>query len=61
MPVLAIRLVASLIIAFLMLHFFYPGAPVWAAPGLAALLLGLAYVKEAFNRKKDGPGPSQKK
>ena len=57
MQVLAIRLVAALVIAFLMLHFFSPGAPAWAAPGLAALLLGLVYVKEAFNRKKDEPGP----
>lgn len=60
MQAFAVRLVAAVVIAFVMLHFFSPGAPVWAAPGLALLLLGLAYVKEAFNRKKDGPDPPRK-
>lgn len=60
MLVLVIRLIASLLIAFLMLHLFFPGSPAWGVPGLAALLLGLTYVKEAFNRKKDGPDPPPK-
>ncbi len=56
MRVLFIRIFVGLGASFLLLHFFYPDAGIERTIGLAGLLVGLAYVKEALGAKyRDKP------
>jgi hypothetical protein len=54
--VLFIRIFVGLGASFLLLHFFYPDAGIERTIGLAGLLVGLAYAKEALGAKyRDKP------
>ena len=53
--VFLIRLVVSIILAFLIGRLFFQGAPMYKIFGLAAIMLVLAYLFQ-FTRRKDREG-----
>ena len=50
--IFAIRAVLGIVFAVLLLRFFYPRAGVVYAIGLAVFLVGMAYITEAWRRKR---------
>ena len=54
LEVFAIRLILSIIFAFIVCRFFFRGTPMINVFGLAAIMLGLAYLFEYFRRKGKG-------
>ncbi len=50
--VFAVRLVAGVVISFLLVKMFFPNAGLIYAAGLCMFLVGMAYVSEYFRRKK---------
>jgi uncharacterized membrane protein len=50
-----IRLVLSIVFAFLISRFFFPNGPLFKVFGLALVMLGLAYFFE-YRRKRDRRG-----
>jgi uncharacterized membrane protein YuzA (DUF378 family) len=53
--VFVIRLVVSIIVAFLISRLFFQGASIYKICGLAAIMLVLAYLFE-FTKRKDKEG-----
>ena len=54
MTVFFLRLILSLLLAFLIGRFFFPGASVVKLLGFAAILLTLAYLFEYTRKKEKG-------
>jgi hypothetical protein len=50
--VFAIRAVLGIVFAVVLLRFFYPGAGIAYSVGLAIFLVGMAYITEAWRRKR---------
>ena len=50
--IFAIRAVLGIVFAVVMLRFFYPRAGLAYAVGLAIFLVGMAYITEAWRRKR---------
>ena len=50
--IFAIRAVLGIAFAVLLLRFFYPKAGIAYAIGLAIFLVGMAYITEAWRRKR---------
>ncbi len=50
--IFAIRAVLGVVFAVLLLRFFYPHAGIGYAIGLAVFLVGMAYITEAWRRKR---------
>jgi hypothetical protein len=51
--ILAIRAVLGIVFAVVLLRFFYPRAGIAYAIGLAVFLVGMAYITEAWRRKRE--------
>ncbi|MFZ7113641.1 MAG: hypothetical protein ACOWYE_18325 [Desulfatiglandales bacterium] len=47
-----VRVVVSIVMAFFICRFFFPGQPLYRVLGLAAIMLGLAYLFQ-YTRKRD--------
>jgi len=54
LEVLAIRLILSIIFAFIVYLFFFRGAPILNIFGLALIMLGLAYLFEYLRQRGKG-------
>ncbi len=50
--IFAIRAVLGIVFAVVILRFFYPRAGIAYAIGLAIFLVGMAYITEAWRRKR---------
>jgi hypothetical protein len=50
--VLLIRTALAIVIALIVMRLFFPGSGVWKIVGLAAVLLGLAYIFQ-YTRNRD--------
>ena len=51
--VLVIRTALAIVIALIVMRLFFPEGGVWKIAGLAAVLLGLAYIFQ-YTRSRDG-------
>jgi heme A synthase len=54
LTVLFLRIILSLLLAFLIGRFFFPGASVLIVLGFAAILFALAYLFEYTRKKEKG-------